>query len=347
MEQLPCFIIKMEKNMQTKSVYVMNLCVPCENRCRYCLLSYNGKENGIDYKRSEIYAKRFYDWIQEKRPDLSFVFGFGYSMEHPNLMEAIDFLQKIDSPTGRFLQLDGMKFREEGELRSFLIALKEHGIQLIDLTFYGTEDYHDKFAARKGDFAYMMSILRIANEIGLPVEVGIPVSHENVEQLEKLISELEKYELSRLFCFVPHSEGKGALLNNVRFSQKDYDSLSDKVKKYLNTNRFKTEKDWLHENEFFAVDKRMVALTLTPENIDQFEQMSFDETIAYLEKLDDEYYRVVPDMDTLMEMYGDTDSDLFYSARDLYLNYQRRYIEEQHIEVYDINDERQCFSRRY
>lgn len=91
----------------------------------------------------------------------------------------------------------------------------------------------------------------------------------------------------------------------------------------------------------------MVALTLTPENIEQFEQMPFDETIVFLEKLDDEYYRIVPHVETLIEMYGDTDSDLFYSARDLYLNYQRRYIEEQHIEVYDINDERQCFSRRY
>lgn len=333
--------------MQTKSVYVMNLCVPCENRCRYCLLSYNGKENGIDYRRSEAYAKRFYEWIQDNRPDLSFVFGFGYSMEHPNLTEAIDFLQEIGSPTGRFLQMDGMKFRTEDELRTLFLDFKEHGIQLMDLTFYGTEDYHDKFAARKGDYAYMMSILQIANEIGLPVEVGIPVSHENAEQLELLINELEKYQLEKIFCFVPHAEGRGVLLNSVRFSQRDYDCLSEKVKGYLNTNRFKTEKEWLQNVDAFFTDKRMVALTLTPENIEQFEQMSFDETITYLENLDDEYYRVVPNAETLLEMYGDANSDLFYSARDLYLNYQRRYIKEHNTEVYDINDERQCFSRRY
>lgn len=333
--------------MQTKSIYVMNLCVPCENRCRYCLLSYNGKTNGIDYKRSEAYAKRFYDWIQENRPDLSFVFGFGYSMEHPNLLEAIDFLQEIGSPTGRFLQLDGMKFRAEEEVRSFLMDLKEHGIQLIDLTFYGTEAYHDKFAARNGDYAYMMSILKIANEVGLPVETGIAVTHENAEQLEMLIDELQKYQLEKLFCFVPHAEGKGVLLNAVRFSQRDYGTLNDKVKAYLNTNRFKTEQEWLQHPEAFFADKRMIALTLTSENIEQFEQMPFEETIAYLENLDDTYYSVLPDVETLMELYGDSQSDLFYSARDLYLNYQRRYIEEYHVEVYDVNDERQCFSRRY
>lgn len=45
--------------MQTVSINVMNLCVPCENRCRYCLLSYDGRVNGVDYKRSERYAKYF------------------------------------------------------------------------------------------------------------------------------------------------------------------------------------------------------------------------------------------------------------------------------------------------
>lgn len=333
--------------MQTKSIYVMNLCVPCKNRCRYCLLSYNGKTNGVDYKRSEAYAKRFYDWIQEHRPELSFVFGFGYSMEHPNLLEAIDFLQKIGSPTGKMLQFDGMKFRTEEELYIFLTELKDHGIELIDLTFYGTKEYHDRFAARKGDFSYMMSILRVANEVGLPVEVGVAVSHENTEQLEVLITELETYQLERLFCFVPHAEGKGVSLNAVRFSKKDYDSLSDKVTQYLNTNRFKTEKEWLQIPEAFITDKRMVALTLTPENIEHFEGMKFEETISYLERLDDAYYHVIPDAEKLMNLYGDANGELFYSARDLYLNYQKRYIEEKKINIYDVNDESQCFSRRY
>ena len=78
-----------QKEMKTVSINVMNLCVPCENRCRYCLLSYAGNPTGVDFTRSTIYAKRFYNWIQENRPDLSFMFGFGYSMEHPDLISAI------------------------------------------------------------------------------------------------------------------------------------------------------------------------------------------------------------------------------------------------------------------
>ena len=81
--------------MKTVSINVMNLCVPCENRCRYCLLSYDGKVSGVAYARSEAYAKRFYEWLKVNRPDLSFLFGFGYSMEHPELLHAIDFCQSI------------------------------------------------------------------------------------------------------------------------------------------------------------------------------------------------------------------------------------------------------------
>ena len=157
--------------MKTVSVNVMNLCVPCENRCRYCLLSYDGKIGGVDFKRSQEYAKRFYEWIQNSRPDLSFLFGFGYSMEHPNLFEAIDFCQSLGSPTGEFLQMDGMKFRSEQELAELLSNLKSHGIKLVNLTFYGTEWYHDRFAARNGDFRLMMNTIKAANSVELNVTV--------------------------------------------------------------------------------------------------------------------------------------------------------------------------------
>ena len=80
--------------MQTVSVNVSNLCVPCCNRCRYCLLSWDGQLRGVDYGRSTAYARRFYDWLRENRPELSFAFYFGYSMEHPKLLESISFLRE-------------------------------------------------------------------------------------------------------------------------------------------------------------------------------------------------------------------------------------------------------------
>jgi hypothetical protein len=86
---------------------------------------------------------------------------------------------------------------------------------------------------------------------------------------------------------------------------------------------------------------------LTPENVAFFESLSFEETITYLEKLDDDYYAAIPSVEELANIYGDSNCHCYYSARDLYLHYQRRYIADHNIDIYDINDERQCFSRRF
>ena len=332
--------------MRTTSINVMNLCVPCENRCRYCLLSYDGKVSGVDYKRSEAYAKRFYEWLKENRPDLSFLFGFGYSMEHPDLMGAIDFCRSIGSATGEFLQFDGMKFRADEELEDLLRQLKGHGIRLIDLTFYGTEEYHDRFAARSGDYRLMMRTLAQANRIGLDVTVSIPATGENADQMDDLIAELEQHLTQRITVFVPHSEGRGRLLDSVRFSEEHYQNLSEKVRSHFNTTRFKTEKEWLACG-FPVNEKRVLTVTLRPENVAFFENQTFAETIAYLEKLDDDYYATIPAVEELAQIYGNPNGNRYYSARDLSLHYQRRYIADHNLEIYDINDERHCFSRRF
>ena len=332
--------------MKTVSVNVMNLCVPCENRCRYCLLSYDGKIGGVDFKRSQEYAKRFYEWMQNSRPDLSFLFGFGYSMEHPNLFEAIDFCQSLGSPTGEFLQMDGMKFRSEQELAELLSNLKSHGIKLINLTFYGTEWYHDRFAARNGDYRLMMNTIKAANSVELDVTVGIPLTHENAGQIDSLLQELDRFKVEKIYCFVPHSEGRGKFMEAIRLTLDDYELLSQRVKMLFNRERFKTEQQWVQTKTFPQSEQRVLTVTLTPENISLFEKQTFDETIDYLERLDDEYYETIPSFETLINQYGNLNGDRLYSARDLYMTYQRRYIEDHHISIYDINDERQCFVRR-
>ncbi len=332
--------------MKTVSINVINLCVPCENRCRYCLLSYSGKTTGVDFERSMDYAKRFYSWIKENRPELSFLFGFGYSMEHPELLKAIQFCQSIGSATGEFLQFDGMKFRSDQELEILLQELKTNGIKLIDLTFYGTEDYHDRFAARNGDYRLMIHTLKIANKAGLDVSVSIPLTRENAGQVDALLDQLSSYRVVRTSCFVPHCEGRGGLLEDIRLTADEYDNLSEQVKQRFNRARFRAEGEWLAQENLPEASRRVLTVTLTPDNIAFFEQMDFASTIEWLEKMDDTYYRTVPGLQQLMQLYGDPKGRKMYSLRDLYMHYQKRYIAEQNIRIYDVNDERQCFSRR-
>ena len=120
--------------MRTTSINILNLCVPCYNHCRYCLLSWNGKCLGVEYTRSVEYARNFYNWLKIAHPDINFVYYFGYSMEHPDLPEAIKFMQETNSPGGEFLQFDGMKMRTRAELHELLENIRTLGIKLIDFT---------------------------------------------------------------------------------------------------------------------------------------------------------------------------------------------------------------------
>ena len=116
--------------MKTTSLNILNLCVRCYNHCKYCLLSWDGKCLGIDYARSVEYARNFYNWIKSTHPDINFVYYFGYSMDHPDLPEAIKFMQETNSPGGEFIQFDGMKMRTREELHELLGSIKELGIKL-------------------------------------------------------------------------------------------------------------------------------------------------------------------------------------------------------------------------
>jgi hypothetical protein len=300
----------------------------------------------VDYDRSAAYARRFYEWLKENRPELSFAFYWGYSMEHPRLPDTVDFLREIGSPGGKFLQFDGMCFRTEQELHDLLTDLKTVGIRLIDLTFYGTEVYHDRFAARSGDFRLMIDTLRVANQMDLDVSVTVPVTRENAGQIDELLEQLRGYRTARISLFVPHSEGRGALLEPVRLTLDDYEGLSDAAKALFSRTRFRTEGEWARDASIPAPERRVLTLTLTAENMERFEGMDFADTISYLESLDDAYYGAVPPFSELLSRYGDRDGRKLYSARDLYMVYQRRYIRENNLDIYDVNDERQCFSRR-
>ena len=79
----------------------------------------------------------------------------------------------------------------------------------IDLTFYGNREYHDRFAGRPGDFDYLLRVLDIANEIGLDVQLGMPLTGENASQATELLNIWDNHKSVRRSLFIPHREGRG------------------------------------------------------------------------------------------------------------------------------------------
>ena len=218
--------------MQTASINICNLCIPCHCHCDYCLLSWDKQISGISYSRSESYARRLYSELKIQRPELAFSFYCGYSMEHPHIDQMISLAKEIDSPAASFLQFNGMKMRDDEELQSYLLKLKALGIATIDLTFYGLRQHHDQFAGRTGDFDYLLRIMKTANRLGIDVVVGVALTAENAGQINELVDLISTFSVQNLFLFVPHAEGRGYTLNPVRFSEKSLALLNETAKSF-------------------------------------------------------------------------------------------------------------------
>lgn len=333
--------------MQTKSIMVQTLCVPCACRCRYCLLRWDGHPVGADYDRSQRFAERFHAWVRRERPDLSYQFSFGYSMDHPRLLDAVDFMNRIGSVGGRFLQCDGMVFRDERERKKLLHGLKEHGAGTLNFTFYGTEAYHDRFAGRKGDHAYLLGMMEAASEYGFHVTAGVPLNKENVGQADQLLHDLEVRGAQNVRLFIPHGEGRGAGLEDIRLTQDDLMGISEDARGKLDRKVYQSEAEWCKIKGGEPERHRALIVSLTRDNMDRLGSIPFEEIIAEVEALDEAYYGAFPAFEDLLAQYGDREGKRLYSRRDLFHRCRRQYAKDHGVRVYDVTDERQSGSRRY
>lgn len=333
--------------IRTESIQVMNLCVPCGCRCRYCLLSWDGRAVGTDWKRGTRYAELLRDWMAVRRPELRFSYSFGYSMEHPRLREALRRLRELGSPQAAFLQCDGMKLRDKAESGALAELLAAEGVKSLNFTMYGERAYHDRFAGRAGDFDNLLRLMAAAGAVGLERSCGIPLTRENLNQLPTLTERLlERNPGLRLFLFVPHEEGRGAALAPIRIREPDLAALPEETGGLLNRRLYRTEGEWLREG-FAPETRRALLLSLRADNMDRYEAMEPQALIRALEDLDEAYYAAFPTPEELAARYGDPSGQRLYRQRDLFYHYRRLYARDFGLRVCDVTDERQSGSRRY
>lgn len=264
-------------------------------------------------------------------------------MDFPELAQYATYFQE---QTGmHHFMFDGMAIRDTAEIQGLLISLKDTGIQRIHFTFYGSFDYHDRFAGRKGDFTYMMEVAGIAAKIGLSVSTGIMVTMENLDQLDALISDLQSKGITDIAPILPHAKGRGCAMSHLRLTEEAYFRLPQSLQSQLSRNRYRTEAEWLAMGNFPHSNIRHLTLSLTEENIQRLENMDPNDIILELEAMDNLFYERLPDMNTLAREYGKPENTQLFRFRDLYLQWQKRYLADHPIHP-DMTDERNSFSVR-
>ena len=299
----------------------------------------------MSYERGKRFAERLYKEAECLQPELRVYYYIGYCMDDENLFDYIRFSQKHNAPSARFLQLNGLRLRSERETEKLIAQIGKVGIETIDLTFYGTKDYHDRFAGRNGDFDFLTCILHSAVACGLNIHASCPLHKENLDQAEDLLEMLTGYCNGDISFFLPHGKGRGYALDSLRLTLEDMDLLGESVRCHLG--RCQTEKEWIAGFCGNEPQSRVLTLVLRPDNIDLLEQMSLAEIIKYLESLDDQYYAAIPSTVELMELYGNKDGTRLYRRfRDLHLEWQRKFLSESGRRIWDMNDETHHFSVR-
>ena len=333
--------------MKTESVLVSNLCVPCACRCRHCLLSWDGRPAGVSWERGAEFARRFRERLQAQAPALRFGCSFGYAMEPPDWHAALSLLRALGSPQAEFLQCGGMRMRGAAACADLTRLLAAEGVKRLNFTFYGTAEYHDRFAGRRGDFDLLTRMISAAGAAALECSAGIALNAENAAQMEELVGTLrERFPALRLFFFIPHGEGRGAALEPIRLSEDALSLLPEDTRTLLDRQIYRTEREWL-AGGFPEETRRMLLVSLRPDNIGRYETTDPGALVAELEALDDAYYAAFPALPELAERYGDPDGGRFFRQRDLFHRYRRMFAEEHGVSVYDVTDERQSGSRRY
>lgn len=330
--------------MKTVSFGISNYCVPCHNYCRYCLLSSCGKASGIDFDRGLKFAERVINELTELKPNMTCNHYIGYCMDSPRLFDYIDFCKKYSLPNARFLQMNGFAFRTENEIDDLMKKLQDAGVEMLDISFYGTGEYHDRFAGRKGDFAFLMNMTRSAIKNELQVWGSIPLIRENLAQMVELRRILDDLGIEKYSYFLPHSKGRGRSLEDQRITKSEFEILPKYIRDSFQKIRHMTEKEWLTSGEITEPEKRTVMLVLKPDNIEHFEGMKAAEIVYELEAMDDTFRAQIPSASELAKRYGRSEGQELYRFKDLLLRWRQEYINEFGLDIYDMQDETHHFS---
>ena len=333
--------------MKTVSFWIENYCVPCSAHCRHCLLSSCGKATGVDYETGERFADRVMTELAQKRPELPTGYFIGYCMDTPKLRQYLKFRREHHLPGAGFLQMNGFAFRSAEELDVLMTELAEEQVELLDLTFYGTEAYHDRFAGRPGDQAFLLRMLDAANRAGISVSVSIPIIRENMGQLSELRSLLDAHGAERCIYFLPNSKGRGKMMQDQRITLQEFEALPDFVRTNFIKTPNRTEAEWIRSGELSESGKRTLTLVLTPENLVRYGKMPAEEIVRELEDADDRFAEKLPSVQTLAEHYGRPDNEQLYRLRDLLLEWRQKYLEDLRKngeDLYDMQDESHSFS---
>jgi len=246
---------------------------------------------------------------------------FDGSLPNDQLVDYISFKNAYDLPGKDYMSLNGLPLYSQEELRNLLSILSQTGIRVVNLSFFGIENIHDKFARRFGDFDYLLTIARIITEYGLLRSESIFLRKPTLKILPELVRMLDNIPglAERHFSFFDY-RGLAVKLDDERPEYTDITALPDNILENINFNTYRPEAEWyrrIMSNELPMKTLRVHSIVVNNRNANYLEREPCDKILASLQKREEQRRIIEPSLISLANIYGDKEGYKMYALRDL------------------------------
>jgi hypothetical protein len=300
----------------------------CHCKCKHCLLcSGDEKIKEVPFEKLKQLALKFDGFKEKYKMDAALcVYNCA---EYPELPEAMKVDEKISFYPG-YQNLNGTRIRKGAELKEWVSHLKPYGVRNANLSWFGEEEFHDEFTSRKGYFKYLIDLVNELKSAGISWNNTVFILKSSIGQLEQLTDRLKEFGENIHYSFLDY-RGNGKNMLNEFLIEEDKAMLPEYI---LNTKLFtrcKPEYEWIRlieKNEHPQLDKRMLFLVATPDNIDNYLQMTVVEILEMFHEIDYRLQSSIQSIQFLADTYGNKENTMLFDFRSILWKWMDMYFDE-------------------
>ena len=326
-----------------KKISVGFLASPCRCACMHCKGRGGGgagekRENGavVPYPVARDVVMRFWDWKRRNNyKNLLITFGAADVEDFEGNFDMMRLVGELYARHGA--SFNGMRMRTPAELDDFFRSARAAGYTTCFTTFYGTREFHDRFANRAGDYDLMLNTVRAIAANGMKNVHTLFVSRSTLPYLDELSATLDAMPGEKELQYRPILNKSDVLTDeSERLHRAEFEALPPRYRQ-SDHYRMKTRAEWLEHIQspaFRELTKNYHLLDVTFDvgamDLDRFYSVPVEEYLD--EAIENEVRRRLdtPTMPQLARLYGgrEADSDLMYDLFDLHMEWKYLYRRE-------------------
>lgn len=296
----------------------------CECLCSHCLLgSKNDKLGQFDFDQLENMIFR----LKEEADHCSITVKPYRSAEYRHLPKVMEWNRSLGW-NDFILNLNGTRVRQGKILQQWvewLITIC--AVTSVEISWFGTEEYMDRFVHRKGYYEYLMNLTHELNKYDVCVYHKIFVMDENRGMLNTLWERL--VGTGNICVSVVDYRGNGKNESKMKLTQPVLETMPDWVKQdwIFCSGRYKTEREWINQvKETHGFSKTGMTLIYVPTENSIYSDISMEHLNEFALKRMEEIEDFFPEDLKLAQMYGDCTGSTLWDYRSLLMRWQELFV---------------------